>query len=87
MQLDSSTAFHIFDSIVSTLQTNADEFVDWWSGLDSTYRAVGCFVASMLMMLEATRLADRDRRFFLYGFLSLLLLSYAAVLFVGRTHL
>jgi hypothetical protein len=84
MGLDLTIVRTTLESVTVAVQTNLNEFADWWNSLSSAYRAAGCFVASLLLMLEATKSTDRDRKFFLYGVLSLVLLISAALLFVNR---
>ena len=74
----------MLDQILRAVQTNVAELSDWWDSLNTTYRAAGCLLVSLFLMLQATRAsaADRDRNFFLTGIVALGFLAYGAVLFV-----
>lgn len=37
------------DSLLTTLQTNAAEFYEWWTSIDTTYRATGCLLTSFFL--------------------------------------
>jgi hypothetical protein len=73
-----------FDSIVRAIQANAADFAAWWDSINSTYRAAGCMLTSLVLMWEATKAnsMDQDRKFFLTGIAALGLLAYSAVLFM-----
>ncbi len=73
-----------FDSIVRAIQANGADLTEWWSSLNSTYRAAGCMLISLFLMWEATKASsvDQDRKFFLTGMAALGLLAYGAVLFM-----
>jgi hypothetical protein len=75
------------DSLLTTLQTNAAEFYEWWTSIDTTYRATGCLLTSFFLMWEATKATSeaRDRKFFVTGIAALGLLGYGAVLFTHGT--
>jgi len=73
-----------FDSFMRALQANAADFREWWASINSTYRAAGCMLTSLLLMWEATKAnaVDHDRKFFVTGIAALGLLAYSAVLFM-----
>ncbi len=73
-----------FDSIVRAIQANATDLTEWWSALNTTYRAAGCMLISIFLMWEATKANsfDQDRKFFVTGIAALGLLAYSAVLFM-----
>ena len=72
--------------ILSNLQRDLSDFVDWWSSINASYRGAGCLLIALALILEATRSSmegERDRRFFVTGVAALSLLLYSAVLFSG----
>jgi hypothetical protein len=73
----------MFNSILTTLQTNAVNLAEWWDSINTTYRAGGCMLLALFLIWEATKASgERDRKFFLTGLAALGLLTYGAVLFV-----
>ncbi len=73
----------MLNSILTSLQTNAVNLLEWWTSINANYRAGGCVLLSLLLIWEATRAAEQsDRRFFLSGLAALGLLAYGAMLFV-----
>ncbi len=73
-----------FDAFIRVIQANVADFTEWWDSLNSTYRAAGCMLTSILLMWEATKAnsVDQDRKFFVTGMAALVLLAYSAVLFM-----
>jgi hypothetical protein len=56
---------------------------DAWNGLPVVYRAGACLLAALFLMWRATsRGGERDRMFFVSGFVALVLLAYGALMFV-----
>ncbi len=74
----------MLDQILRVVEANLSELSDWWASINTTYRAGGCLLFSLFLMLQATRAsaADRDRNFFLTGIVALGFLGYGAILFV-----
>jgi hypothetical protein len=71
------------DSALASVLKNVADLSEWWTSLNSTYRAAGCLLVALLLMWEATKASGgRDRKFFLPGAMALGLLAYGASLFV-----
>jgi hypothetical protein len=71
------------NSIWFKLQADLAALSDAWSGLPVVYRAGGCLLAALFLMWRATsRGGERDRMFFVSGFVALVLLAYGALMFV-----
>jgi hypothetical protein len=79
--------FTMLDSFLRTFISDVSSLSERWDSFNSTYRAAGCLLVSLLLIWDATRIGgQRDRKFFVTGAVALGLLAYGAMLFSQSTN-